>query len=614
MSITPTERAEAMALQVLISARLHNGHVVTHDLVDAVMSRDAGTEQGKANKESVRRIIRKQAASENVRVLFTDDERYWAIREQLHHMTPEEVAALSNSIAEGGDRDPRGWDRVLIRALSAYQSRRPAPSRLWGCKPVSIRLWRQGPVPTVEDVVDAPHAVYVGDERVHEGIPASHVRTIVGNLRFKRAAFTQDPDGAICVEDRAYVPQLFHMRTVNGGTPERIDSAKAMREIDNAMMKPGKDGVREMSAAGSRARIVYRDVRGTVELRPATREEAAATVKPERERYAVGDLVIVRPVVFDSKKRRHRVMPEYLGTVGSWASPDYMVRSLVADEDGHGVRPCRVHELRPATEEERVSAAVQAVADPLDDGLAAYFAETYAAVADGTAVPVRADKVVVGMDVIAAVRLEDRTIGTVDRFVHPYQPSVAVTWEPRDHRDSVMGDRRVFSPDHHLVVTVDSIARLTSASLAAADEEQREANDRARRAELGRKAYEEGARLDAQRRATNEVIEEHARMLLLKVGYGEARPGTAGFVFRTNHNVVGLYAQDAQGEPSPEWLDVYRDLLECSGWFAEYKSGYHGSYLAVLPPTAEARAMVEEAAARIRTGMAAEAPPPPAGY
>lgn len=141
--ITATERADWMALQVLISARLHNARVVTHDLVDAVMSRDANKECGKANKATVRRIIRKQAASEGVRVIFTDDERYWAIRERLYHMAPADVSALVDSIAEGGDDDPCGWDRVLIGAISNHRSNRPSPRRLWGCKPVSIRLWRE---------------------------------------------------------------------------------------------------------------------------------------------------------------------------------------------------------------------------------------------------------------------------------------------------------------------------------------------------------------------------------------------------------------------------------------------------------------------------------------
>lgn len=134
--LTATDRAEHMALQVLISARLHNDRVVTHDLVDAVMSRDADTEQGEANKATVRRIIRKRAASEDVRVIFTDDERYWAIRERLYHMAPAEVSALVDSIADGGDDDPRGWDSVLIDAISNHRSNRLSPRRLWNCKPV----------------------------------------------------------------------------------------------------------------------------------------------------------------------------------------------------------------------------------------------------------------------------------------------------------------------------------------------------------------------------------------------------------------------------------------------------------------------------------------------
>ncbi|MET8717421.1 hypothetical protein ABZV52_30095 [Streptomyces sp. NPDC004735] len=141
--LTATIRADFMALQVLIFARLHNAGVVTVDLVDAVMSRDAGTEQGKANPVTVRRIIRKRAAAEGVRVIFTSEERYWAIREQLHCMAPADVDALRDSIADGGEEDPRAWDTVLIDALSAYKSGRVIPARLWDCKPVSVRLWRE---------------------------------------------------------------------------------------------------------------------------------------------------------------------------------------------------------------------------------------------------------------------------------------------------------------------------------------------------------------------------------------------------------------------------------------------------------------------------------------
>ncbi|MFM9629779.1 MULTISPECIES: hypothetical protein [Streptomyces] len=149
--LTATARAEWMALQVFISAKEDNGRAVTHDLVDAVMSRDADKEQGKANKETVRWIIRKQAASEGVRVIFTDDERYWTIREQLHHMSGDAVQAMRNEIAEGGHDDPRAWDKVLVDAISVHLSNRVPPARLWGCAPVSIRLWTEPRRPAVEE-------------------------------------------------------------------------------------------------------------------------------------------------------------------------------------------------------------------------------------------------------------------------------------------------------------------------------------------------------------------------------------------------------------------------------------------------------------------------------
>ena len=147
--ITAMKRAEWMALQIIIAARLHNSRVVTDDLVDVIMSRDADTEQGKANKATVRRLIRAQADSEGVRVIFTRDEQYWAIREQLHHMSTNEVRALRDEIAGGGVAAP-GWDRQLVDAISARLSKRPAPRRLDTAKPVSIRLWRD-PRPATPD-------------------------------------------------------------------------------------------------------------------------------------------------------------------------------------------------------------------------------------------------------------------------------------------------------------------------------------------------------------------------------------------------------------------------------------------------------------------------------
>ena len=148
--------------------------------------------------------------------------------------------------------------------------------------------------------------------------------------------------------EHAEQPKCFHMRIVNGGTPERIPTTDALREIANARVQPVRRAVRTMSTGHSQARIVYKDDRGEVLLRPATSAEAAMDIKPESERYAPGDPVIVRPVSYDPEKGTHRCFPEYEGTVVSWDSP-YKVRALT-DEHGHGVRPCHVHELRPAVD------------------------------------------------------------------------------------------------------------------------------------------------------------------------------------------------------------------------------------------------------------------------
>ncbi|MCG8971834.1 hypothetical protein [Streptomyces sp. CL12-4] len=139
----------------------------------------------------------------------------------------------------------------------------------------------------------------------------------------------------------------YAMRTVNGGTPERIELEAARREARWAA-EEGRDGVRSLSGEGDVVTIMYTDVRGLVELRPATAEEAAMVVKPEAERYAPGDRVIVRGVYYRPETRIHIVLPEYEGTVVNWAAGHYNVRAVEPDEDGtHGVRQCRVRELRP---------------------------------------------------------------------------------------------------------------------------------------------------------------------------------------------------------------------------------------------------------------------------
>lgn len=703
--LTATARAEHMAQQIAGWARLHNDRVVTARLVDELMSRDRDTEQGKANRATVCRILRAQAETGGYRLILTERDRYWAIREQLHHMAHAEVTALADSIAAGGDSDPRGWDTTLIDAIGAHQSTRPAPARLYESKPVTIRLWDEVDpynalyrslrdadmssatydVTSTKDGVERacpPHegkrlalavAIKHGDgartegnadeftvdwrgvengpgevvftfqrrtapvaeesrpQSIREAVEASGLA--IGDLvqfpgrvletdkgrefapsgyGYLRDAWLSDGQVVAAVEGEDgkrdvpllsdLRPLLWHMRTVNGGTPERIPTLKALREINNAMMGEGRKGVREISASGGDARIVYRDVRGEVWLRPATSAEIAMEQKPEGERYTYGDRVIVRGTFYRHEERRTYVLDEYVGTVGNWTGSHYNVRSVEPDEDGttYGVRPCRVRELRPVPpavddvvdaphdlylsgvlrhggvsadavrrivrnlrgkravffqdpadkaivtqttryvpqrpaevpepagepesqvwsekdmrrargcaakwRAETVKAEPPVEAEPTDEALARCFAHTtrpiraelyplvreeltewdarvavetleelsgpidegfrtalgemYGAVAEGTAVPVRADKLVVGMDVVAAVRLEDRTVGTVSSHTGPGTPWVRVSWTTRDHSDSVMGDARVFGPGDHLVVTLESLSRV----------------------------------------------------------------------------------------------------------------------------------------------------------
>ncbi|MEU8672683.1 hypothetical protein AB0C71_37970 [Streptomyces anulatus] len=544
MTFSATARAEHMAGQVLIWARQHHHRVVTVDVVDAVMSRDKDTEQGEANPVTVRRIIRKRAASELVRVILTRDERYWAIRERLHQMTHADVIALADSISDGGDDDPRGWDKELCDAIAAYRSNRPTPTRVRGCKPVAVPLWKDpAPAPAVLAIEEHARTLLVGEglKEAAEGQAGFRFRTdyravcVRGilpegtdwplfteeiRLRLERCGWsTESADGfgvkvsppaveeeppapdvdpykalyaslsaadmtgvvydvtaseggterhcpqqngkrmalAVAIKhgdgarvegtaelftvdwrgvkngpggvvftfrrhtatvaqaqgvgaavkasglslgdlvevsgrkvetDRGwdYVPAWYghlrdvwisdgqvvarvegpdgepgvpllsdvrpvrwHMRTVNGGTPERLPSLDALREINNAMAGRGREGVREMSESAGTARIVYRDVRGEVWLRPATSAEIATEQKPERERYAEGDRVIVRGTFYRPEDRRTYDLPEYEGTVTNWTGSHFNVRAVEPDEDGttYGVRPCAVRELRP---------------------------------------------------------------------------------------------------------------------------------------------------------------------------------------------------------------------------------------------------------------------------
>ncbi|MGX1268000.1 hypothetical protein [Streptomyces phaeoluteigriseus] len=471
--------------------------------------------------------------------------------------------------------------------------------------------------PLLDDVVDAPHALYIDGELRKENIPAERVRTFVKNRRFNGLVTHQDADGGIVCDTRRYVPvqpapaeetpapsaeERLHVRTVNGGAPEIIPTRDALAEINAAMMQPGKKAVRQMSESRGHSRIVYKDpARGTVDLRPLEKGQAPA---------------------------------------------------------GHEQRP-----------------TVQELVGPVDDALLASYAEMYAAVDDGTAIPVRADMVRPGMDVIAAVRLEDRTIDIVTNHNGPAW--VRVTWTMRNHSDSVTGDARTFPPDFHLMVTVDSLTRLYGAAsptgpnteeqhdraeddgerdaaellgdgerwvkhfrvfgrqpqvepvdrasalgtivwalgedwqcypaeaggvnlesttgessywLEPVTEEQRSAEVDRIRPKTARESYAFGVRLEAQQLGTNQVIEEKARESLAAVLHEEAGEGKAGFVFRTNHRGVWLRGATSEGNDWPLLTEALQLHLEHYGWFAETSRSFGVS----ITPPGDARALVME--------------------
>ncbi|SEE83025.1 hypothetical protein SAMN05216483_6691 [Streptomyces sp. 2131.1] len=261
----------------------------------------------------------------------------------------------------------------------------------------SSNKYARDAAPFPEDVVDAPHAVFVDGHQVHAGIPAAHVRTIVKNRRFRGWTFHQDADKAIVCETRRYVPvqpaaaeeapapvadERQHVRITNDGPAEVIPTREALDEINAAMMEPEvKRTVKRMSASKSTAHIVYRDGR-TVYLRPAT----------------PGDVF-----------------------------PTPAERPTDAELTGD-----------------------------IDAGHAAYLAETFAAVADGTALPVRADMIRPGMDVIHAHMGETRTIDTVTAYVGaPGAPWVRPSWTFRSHDESTAGS--TYPPEMHLMVTRASL-------------------------------------------------------------------------------------------------------------------------------------------------------------
>ncbi|MGX1267999.1 hypothetical protein [Streptomyces phaeoluteigriseus] len=343
---TPTERADEMARLVIAAAQQDNGCVVTSGLVDTVTKMHAGTEHGKANPASVRRLIRARTAAEGVRVVLTDDERYWAIREQLHHMGGDQVHALRDSIADGGDYDPRANDAVLIDAISVRLSNRFPPRRLDGVEPVSISLWHE---PEPDGVGSLPeYAELPGVAEALEVLRSAGVRvaTVPGRkMLYREWHSPEGPQGAFV---RPHAGRTLEVAWFIDGAQEE----RGMRSRDTRTVRDARNQALDDIAAA------FRGAGWTV-----WRVESSNTATRR------GLRVDVTPPADDDKARRRAV-----GFAAKWWAEqhteeptDEALRATFA----HCVKPPRP-ELYPVIRKAIAAEMPPAAAAPLFTALAAH--------------------------------------------------------------------------------------------------------------------------------------------------------------------------------------------------------------------------------------------------
>ncbi|MFE0063078.1 hypothetical protein [Streptomyces sp. NPDC059003] len=360
-------------------------------------------------------------------------------------------------------------------------------------------------VPSPKDVIDVPHALHIDGELRREGIPAEHMRRIVSNRRSRGHLVHQDEQGAICIDNRRYVPQ----------TPLAVDPYEALVEsLYEADMTsvtydvtasedgttrscPSQDGKRLRRAVGIKhsygARVEGDAERFTVDWRGVangpgeivfTCQRAPLARTSERVKVSeleVGDVFVTRcawtvlaidggtfTAVSNEGQKVTQTVPEdtmvlrvrraspprpasdapqrlHMRTVNDGTTEVIPTRDALAEinhamMDGKGgVREMSASrssarivykdnrgtvELRPLDEGQRPDVqerrpTTRDLTGPIDDAHLAFLAQTYAAVADRTAIPVRADMLRPGMDVIAAVRREDRTVDTAKHYNGP---------------------------------------------------------------------------------------------------------------------------------------------------------------------------------------------------
>lgn len=347
----------------------------------------------------------------------------------------------------------------------------------------------------------------------------------------------------------------YYMRTVNRGTPERVSAEVAEREIEYARSLRAKqvEGAGEgtfsrtpvevlTSQYAEGVRIDYHAAQGVVDLRPATVEETRMVVKPEGERYAPGDRVIVRGTWYEYPTNTHHVLPEYEGVVTNWYGGRYLVRAVEPDEDGttYGVRECRARELRP-----------------------------------------------VGVDVGAARKASGLNIG---ERVHYLGRTVEFPEGPRGLGPGRGRLMDVWASQGEIVALVELEEPFRSLMGGVSDTPPLSA--------LFRITEPPVTVQDARRLAVNLVVEERARAVLKAAGFLEgdagAAEGRAGFVLRTDAVAVRLYAT---GPGSDAWMSPTGSLwrrLDRRNWRVYLSSDSSGPYLVVRAPSGDLAAVLAE--------------------
>ncbi|MFF9901317.1 hypothetical protein [Streptomyces longispororuber] len=430
----------------------------------------------------------------------------------------------------------------------------------------SVKFARDA-APLPEDVVDAPHALYVDGVLKIKVVPAANVRRVVSNRRFRGWLIHQDDQGAICCDNRRWVP-----------TDPR-HAAAPLQAID------------------------------------PTDQTKPAMVAPRSERVKVGEL-----------KVGDKFVTRCAWTVRAIDGGTFTVVSNEGQEVTQTVpKDTIVLRTRRAPERQHVR-VVNGGAPELVSSREA-LAEINHAMMDGK----RDVREMSAARSSARIAYKDPARGTVDLRPAgngPAQDDRAAAllgagehWEQRFNvfgeepktqsinraaaldlvRWAIGEDWQAYRPQDDSGVNLENPTGESSYNLrpttaenppvAAPLKDTREA-DRIRAA--GRQAYAYGVRLEAQQAGTNEVIEERARAALLKAGYAEAADGTEGFRFHTTHLAVCVRGVGAEGNDLPLLADTCALDLEDQGWFTAPVNNQGMRLVRLTPPMDQAQGIVEE--------------------